>query len=103
MSGRRKSAHAAFSPAEFSRTAFSLVELLVVIGIIAILIALLIPSLSKAREQASRTRCQNNVRQIGVALAVYLNDNGESPELDATGVVTGPEHDGPIPPVFVAA
>src|SRR2546421_358477 len=88
MSGRRKSASAAFS----------LVELLVVIGIIAILIALLIPSLSKAREQASKTRCQNNVRQIGFALAVYLNDNGDYPELDSTGVVSAPDPDSPPPP-----
>jgi prepilin-type N-terminal cleavage/methylation domain-containing protein len=102
MSGRRKSARAAFSPAQFSRTAFSLVELLVVIGIIAILIAMLIPSLSKAREQASRTRCQNNVRQIGFALAVYLNDNGDYPELDSDGVVAGPDVDGAAPPIFLA-
>ncbi len=95
MSGRRKSASAAFS----------LVELLVVIGIIAILIALLIPSLSKAREQASKTRCQNNVRQIGFALAVYLNDNGEYPELDSTGVVSTPDQEVPPtpPPAFLAA
>ncbi len=95
MSGRRNTA----------RSAFSLVELLVVIGIIAILIALLIPSLSKAREQASRTRCQNNVRQIGLALAVYLNDNGEYPELDSAGVVSPPEDGVPPtpPPAFIAA
>jgi type II secretory pathway pseudopilin PulG len=96
MSGRRKA----------GSRAISLVELLVVIGIIAILIAMLLPSISRAREQANRTRCQNNVRQIGIALAVYVSDHGEYPVLDSTGVFASPGEAGTDknqPPIFVAA
>jgi prepilin-type N-terminal cleavage/methylation domain-containing protein/prepilin-type processing-associated H-X9-DG protein len=59
------------------RRAFSLVELLVVIGIITILIAILLPSLSRAREQSRLIVCKNNLRQIGTALHMYANDNGD--------------------------
>jgi len=57
--------------------AFTLIELLVVIAIIAILAAMLLPVLATAKDQAARTTCVNNQKQMTVAMRMYADDNGD--------------------------
>lgn len=63
------------TPKGLKSTAFTLIELLVVIAIIAILAALLLPALTRAKQQAQSASCKNHLHQMGIALKLYLDEN----------------------------
>lgn len=76
---------------QHSRGAFSLIELLVVIGLVVLLVAILVPTLRTAQQVARTTACLSNTRQMGVLLNAYLvTSDGALPTLNNRGATTDP-------------
>lgn len=77
MQGRNLQKSHFYRTKKETRRAFTLIELLVVISIISILAAILFPVFARAREQARKAACQSNLKQLGIAVAMYIQDHDE--------------------------
>lgn len=93
MTIRRSSRHPATASRQAASSGFTLIELLVVIALIALLLAVLIPSLVRARDEARRVKCMANLRQLGNAFQLYAHDyNGMAMPLAYIEMTTTPTY-----------
>ncbi len=83
-----------------SKSGFTLVELLTVIGIIGVLVSLLLPAVQRARESARSTQCKSNLRQIGLAMTQYLDREGERGKFPETARLPRTENPSKLPSLY---
>ncbi len=82
------------------RAGFTLIELLVVIAIVGVLVALLIPAVQAARESARNAQCKSNLRQMGLAMTQYLDQQGQRGKFPAVCNTPRTDNPGPLPALY---